>query len=64
MEPEDMDAWLAAAEKLAADPALRARQGLAGRAFAEANFSMDTVGDRFEHVFEAALRNASKTALR
>lgn len=64
MEPEDMDGWLAAAEKLAADPELRTRQGLAGRAFAEANFSMDTVGDRFEQVLEDALRKAGRQAAR
>lgn len=62
VEPEDMTGWLAAADRLASDPALRARQGAAGRAFAEANFSVTTVGDRFERVFEAAL--AQKSAAR
>jgi glycosyltransferase involved in cell wall biosynthesis len=59
-DPDDQNAWLAAAANLIAEPALRARMGAAGRAYAEANFDLDRVADRFEAIFTAAMSNAPR----
>jgi colanic acid biosynthesis glycosyl transferase WcaI len=42
---------------LAKDPALRTAMGSHARVFAEANFAVDTIADRFETVFGEALAN-------
>jgi len=47
VEPGDADAFGAAALRLAEDPALRARLGTNGRAYAEAHFELDQILDRF-----------------
>jgi glycosyltransferase involved in cell wall biosynthesis len=47
--------WLAALRRLIADPALRARMGGAGRAFAERHYSIDAQAD----TLAAAIRRAS-----
>ncbi|MEO0982771.1 MAG: glycosyltransferase family 4 protein [Pseudomonadota bacterium] len=60
VEPESEADWLAAAQRLAEDPALRESMGAKGRAHAEANFDISIVADRFEAVFDAAL---AETAL-
>lgn len=57
-EPEDAQGWVAAADRLAGDDALRAKLGDAGRAYAEANFVLSRVTDRFEHVFESVMGRA------
>ncbi|HWA23879.1 MAG TPA: glycosyltransferase family 4 protein [Caulobacterales bacterium] len=60
VDPDDQNAWLAAAANLIAEPALRARMGAAGRAYAEGNFDLGRVADRFEAIFTAAMRNAPR----
>ncbi len=54
VEPEDIDGWCASADMLLRDDATRARMGKASRAYAEANFVLEKVGDRFEDVLAAA----------
>ena len=54
VEPEAQDLWLARADAFINDPALRQRQGDAGRRYAEANFDLQKVTDRFETVMAAA----------
>jgi glycosyltransferase involved in cell wall biosynthesis len=56
--PDDQNAWLAAAKTLLADPDRRARMGTAGRAYAEENFVLERVANRFEAVFDAAMGRA------
>ena len=56
LAPEAEDQWLDAADALLNDAALRARQGAAGRRYAEANFDVRRVADRFEAVIAAAAR--------
>jgi glycosyltransferase involved in cell wall biosynthesis len=55
VEPEDRAGWLAAATAMLDDPAASAAMGERGRAYAEKNFAIDTVADRFEAVLTAAL---------
>ncbi|MGH9186634.1 MAG: glycosyltransferase family 4 protein [Acidimicrobiales bacterium] len=47
---DDEDGFLAAAEKLLADPAYRQECGRQARAYAERAFAIETVADRFEAV--------------
>jgi glycosyltransferase involved in cell wall biosynthesis len=51
--PEDIEGWLAAAAQLEADAALRERLAGAGRSYAETNFDIARVTDRFEALFAA-----------
>jgi colanic acid biosynthesis glycosyl transferase WcaI len=48
VEPEDPTALARAVQQLAADPALRARLGAAGQAYAHANLDRDAVLQKFE----------------
>jgi glycosyltransferase involved in cell wall biosynthesis len=48
--PEDEGAFCAAAERLAADPALRARLGAAGRAHVESHLRIEEIAARFERL--------------
>ena len=54
VEPEDIEGWCAGAEALLKDPADRARMGDGARAYAEAHFVLEKVGDRFEEIMMAA----------
>jgi colanic acid biosynthesis glycosyl transferase WcaI len=54
VEPEAHDQWLARADSFIGDRGLRERQGAAGRRYAEANFDLQKVTDRFESVMAAA----------
>ncbi len=45
--PDNPAGLIAAAERLLADPALCARYGASGRAYAEAHFSIQAIADRF-----------------
>lgn len=54
--PEDVPGLLAAAQRLRADAALRARMGAAARAYAEETFPIGPVADRFEAVFAEVAR--------
>ncbi len=47
VSPDDSAGLIAAAERLLADPALCARYGAGGRAYAEAHFSIQAIADRF-----------------
>lgn len=49
--PNDVEDFLAAAEALHADPAERLEAGHRSRTYAEQNFSINGVADRFERVF-------------
>ena len=44
VEPGDVDGWRTALDRLAGDPALRARMGAAGRAFAERSWNAELFG--------------------
>jgi glycosyltransferase involved in cell wall biosynthesis len=57
--PTDMAGFLAAAERLFADASLRTECAARGRHYAETEFAIGTIADRFEGVFLKA-RNRSK----
>ncbi len=52
VEPEDVEGFVSAALSYQSEPALAAQAGAAGRAYAEENFKIDNVADRFERLFE------------
>ena len=52
--PDDNAGFVAQVLALAGDPELRRSMGANARAFAEANFAVDTIADRFEAVFADA----------
>lgn len=52
--PEDDAGWLEKAALYVGDPELRRRQGAAGRRYAEENFDLQKVADRFEAVIASA----------
>lgn len=54
VEPEDEAGWLEKAAGYVANPELRQRQGAAGRCYAEMNFDLQKVADRFEAVIASA----------
>jgi glycosyltransferase involved in cell wall biosynthesis len=47
---DDLDAFISAAEKLFSDPILREQFGKNGREYAEKNFGITEIGDRFENI--------------
>lgn len=53
--PDGVDAFIENAKKLYADADLRKRLGCNGRAFAEQNFDIEKITDRFEKVFSGAV---------
>lgn len=55
VSPDDIDGFLAWANDLLQDEALRARLGENARAYAEANFKIDGIAGRFEEVLKAAV---------
>lgn len=55
VEPEDIDGFRAAALAYANDPEKAAKAGLAGRKYAEDNFVLSRVADRFEALFSDAV---------
>ena len=55
--PDDAPAFIAAAERLRADPARRRAMAANARAYAEATFCIDEIANRFEVVFERAVAN-------
>lgn len=56
VEPDDQNGFLAAAKKLRADSELRAKMGSAARAYAERTFDISAITDRFEAIFEKAIK--------
>lgn len=54
--PEDTQGFVAAAERLMADDALRSRLGENGRRYAETHFEIGDITDRFEGIFRAAMQ--------
>ncbi|MGE3865613.1 MAG: glycosyltransferase family 4 protein [Hyphomonadaceae bacterium] len=61
VDPDDEQAWLAAASNLLTRADLRAEMAQAGRRYAERNFDISRVADRFEAVFAAAAGYAPGT---
>lgn len=55
VEPEDRAGFVAAALEWANDPARAAAAGRSARAYAEENFILNDIADRFEQVFATAL---------
>jgi colanic acid biosynthesis glycosyl transferase WcaI len=53
-EPDDADGFVAAAEKLLDNPERSHEMGLNARRYAEANFTIATVSERFERVLQKA----------
>ena len=51
VEPTDTEGFVAAAQKLAADPALRESAGAKARAYAETTFDIERIGNEFEALF-------------
>jgi glycosyltransferase involved in cell wall biosynthesis len=60
MHPDDLDGFITAARKLADDAALRRTLGENGRDYAERAYDILRTTDRFEQVFEAAIRRAAR----
>jgi len=52
--PNDVETFIENAKKLYADPALRSQLGANSRSYAERNFDIEKITDRFEAVFKAA----------
>jgi len=59
VHPDDLDGFIAAARKLAGDADLRRTLGENGRRYAERAYDILKTTDRFERVFEAALRRTA-----
>ena len=57
-DPEDERAFVQAAERLYADPDLRARMGRNARAYAEREFDVETISGRFEAIFRGLVPNS------
>lgn len=55
VEPEDAEGFIEAALHFRADPDAAAAAGSAGRAYAEENFVLSRVADRFEALFTSAM---------
>jgi colanic acid biosynthesis glycosyl transferase WcaI len=60
VHPDDLDGFLSAAQRLAADAALRQTLGENGRRYAERAYDILRTTDRFERVFEAAVRRTTR----
>ncbi len=52
--PDDVEGFVAEAERLARDPLLRKRLGANARRYAEETFQIETIADRFENVLNSA----------
>jgi colanic acid biosynthesis glycosyl transferase WcaI len=52
VDPEQTDGWIAAAKRLAADPALRGSLGANARQYAKATFRIPQVAAAFEEVLQ------------
>lgn len=60
VEPEDTVGFVAAVRHIGDNPELAAQMGLAARRYAEHNFKIENVADRFEEVFDkVSLRKSS-----
>ena len=57
VDPRDGTAFVQAARKLLDDPAEREAMGRRARGYAEETFDISQIADRFEKVFEAAIRS-------
>lgn len=55
--PDDLEAWLSAADRLFHDPALRSELAGNGRRYAKTAFDIDRITDAFEDVLRAAAAN-------
>jgi glycosyltransferase involved in cell wall biosynthesis len=62
--PSDPDAFIAQAKRLLADAALRSRMGAGGRAYAERQFNIYMLGDRFERLMEGINTTGSNSGAR
>lgn len=56
VDPDDGEAWLKAAAALVSDGAARAKMAAAARTYAERNFDIEKVTDRFEAIFTSTMR--------
>jgi glycosyltransferase involved in cell wall biosynthesis len=56
VQPGDVQAFIREAEMLRTDPDRCSTMASRARQYAERNFDLDRITDRFEEVFEAALR--------
>lgn len=57
---DDMKGWIVAADALRGSVDLRTKTGAAGRDYAEQNFRIGAVADRFEAVFEASMAGTAR----
>jgi colanic acid biosynthesis glycosyl transferase WcaI len=62
--PDDTEGFLAAAARLRADPQLRAKLGVNGRAYAERAFNLERIADMFEEVLSGVAKTGRSSALR
>jgi glycosyltransferase involved in cell wall biosynthesis len=62
VDPEDAGAWLKAAGAMVSGADDRERMGAAARSYAERNFSIERVTDRFESIFAGCLRAEAESA--
>lgn len=60
VEPDDPQAFIREAEMLRTNPDRRSDMSARARQYADRNFDLERIADRFEEVFEAALRKRTR----
>jgi len=60
VEPNDARAWIEAGQKLTEDTEWRASLGVRARQYAEANFNIEKIANRFESVLTKAAAGRSR----
>jgi len=63
LDPEDLEAWVSAADRLLGDEELRRRQGEAGRVRVLERFTLGAVVDRYESLFRRVIEEKGKTGV-
>ncbi len=58
LDPEDLEAWVAAADRLLADKKLRSEQGAMGRGRAMDRFAREKIVDRYELLFRSVMEES------
>lgn len=63
VDPSDLGAWITTSERLRVDADLRSRLGRNARAYAEREFDIAKIADRFEAIFRGIVRPGSSESV-